>query len=42
MKDEETEEEWFRSMDSAANTAAVILAMFLLALVGGIVFLVRM
>jgi hypothetical protein len=42
MKDEETEEEWFKSMDRDANVAAVVVSLFLLALLGGLFFLVRM
>ena len=41
-REDESEEAFFRRMDSAANMAAVILSLFLLALLGGIVFIVRM
>ena len=42
MKDEETEEEWFKSMDRDANVAAVVMMLFLLALLGGAIYLARM
>ena len=41
MKDE-SEEQWFKSMDRDANAAVVIVSLFLLALLGGLYFLVRM
>jgi hypothetical protein len=40
MRDEE--EQWFKRMDRDANVAVVIVSIFLLALLGGLYFLVRM
>ena len=41
-KEDETEEEWFQKMDRDANVAAVVMMLFLMALLGGAIYLARM